>query len=443
MKNQVKKVAPSKSATPEQKERHDIIAPKGMHDVLPAEWIVWDRVIAASKKFAEFYNFGRIDTPILEHAELFERGVGVDTDAVQKEMYVLRTKGGDVLALRPEGTASVVRAYLEHRMARMNPLQKLWYVEKMFRHERPQAGRLRQFTQIGFEILGGTNDPFYDAQIILISYRILEDLKLKNLALKVNSIGCRVCRPIYIKQLQNYYKNRVKDLCKNCEQRLTTNPLRLLDCKEPKCAELKLHAPNFYDKLCATCSTHFASVLEYLDQLAIPYMLDNFLVRGLDYYSRTVFEIYIDGPGGEIGALFGGGRYDYLFEMIGARQAPGVGSAVSIERIVEAMRLQETATPERKDKRVFLVHVGEMAKKKLLNIAEDLRKAGIPISEAVGKDSLKAQMKLADKERARLALILGQKEIFEQSIIIRDLKGSAQETIPLSRMVEEVKKRFK
>lgn len=432
-----------KPTEPKPKEWEDLIAPKGMRDVLPAEWVVWDKVIAVAKKFADFYNFGRIETPMLEHVELFERGVGTNTDAVQKEMYVLKTKGGDLLALRPENTAGVVRAYLEHRLSRTSPLQKLWYLGRMFRHERPQAGRLRQFTQIGFEILGGINDPFYDAEIILLSYRILEELKIKNPVLKVNSIGCRVCRPIYIKQLQNYYKNRTKELCKNCNERLLVNPLRLLDCKEPKCIELKLHAPNFYDKLCTTCSTHLATVLEYLDQLAIPYTLDNFLVRGLDYYSRTVFEIYAEGAGANVGALFGGGRYDYLFEMLGARPNPAVGSAVSIERIVEVLRLEESLPQEKKEKRVFLVHVGEMAKKKLLGITEELRKAGVMISEAVGKDSLKAQMKLADKEGARLALILGQKEIFEESVIIRDLKGSAQETIPLSRMVEEVKKRLK
>ncbi|MEK7608183.1 MAG: histidine--tRNA ligase [Patescibacteria group bacterium] len=423
--------------------REEFLAPKGMRDVLPAEWDAWDRVIAVARKFAETYDFGRIETPILEQAELFEKGVGVQTDAIQKEMYVVKTKGGDVLALRPENTAGVVRAYLEHRMSRTSPLQKLWYMGRMFRHERPQAGRLRQFTQIGFEILGGVNDPFYDAQIILISYRILEELKVKSLTLKVNSIGCRVCRPTYIKQLQNYYKNRVKDLCKNCENRLETNPLRLLDCKEEKCVQMKLHAPSLYDKLCSACSLHLSSVLEYLDQLSISYTLDNFLVRGLDYYSKTVFEIGVDGPGSEVGALFGGGRYDYLFEMLGARQNPAVGSAVSIERIVEVLRLQGSFPQQKKEKRVFLVHVGEMAKKKLLNIAEELRRAGILIGEAIGKDSLKSQMKLADKQDARLALILGQKEIFEESIIIRDLKGSAQETIPLSRMIEEVKKRLK
>ena len=439
-----------KDASPKQEKqpvkqpvKQTFSAPKGMHDVLPGEWRFWERVFAATEKFAGFYDFGRISTPVLERAELFERGIGIETDAVQKELYILKTKGGDALALRPELTSAVVRAYLEHRMGRTGQVQKLWYFEPMFRHDRPQAGRYRQFTQIGFEILGGTSEPFYDAEIVLLSLRTLEELKLRGLVLRVNSIGCRVCRPVYIKQLQNYYRNRVKNLCENCEQRFKTNPLRLLDCKGEACVAARAHAPNILDKLCNACSTHLSTTLEYLDELKVSYSIDQHLVRGLDYYSRTVFEISVEGPGAEVGSLFGGGRYDYLFESLGARQNPAVGSAGGVERIVEVMKAQEIVYPERKLKRVFLVHVGEMAKKKLLSIAEILRVAGIPIAESVGKDSLKAQLKHADKGGARLALILGQKELFEESIILRDLRGSSQETIRREKMVDEIKKRLK
>lgn len=292
-------------------------APKGMHDVLPHDQPYWERIESVVKDAARYFNFQRIEPPILEDADLFKKTTGEDSDIVQKEMYTLRTKGGDLLALRPEYTPSICRAYLEHGLSRLGQPQKLFHFGPVFRHDRPQLGRFRQFTQFGFEILGGPNDPIYDAQVILIYNTILEDLKIKNTLLKINSIGCKVCRPLYKKQLQNYYKNHEKELCADCARRLKTNPLRLLDCKNENCEKLKSKAPNFLDKLCATCGKHFREVLEYLDELNIPYTLDNQLVRGLDYYSRTVFEIYADGVGSDVGALPAGGRYDYLMEFLG------------------------------------------------------------------------------------------------------------------------------
>lgn len=417
--------------------------PKGMRDILPSEQAWWDRAENAIKKMGDFYNFGKIETPILEFAELFEKGVGGDTDIVQKEMYIVKTKGSDVLALRPEGTAPVVRAYLEHSMSRTSPLQKLYYYGPMFRHENPQAGRLRQFHQVGFEIIGGPNDPLYDAQIILIFQRLAEELKIQNTTLRINSIGCRVCRPLYKKQLQAYYKKHLKNMCDECQKRYIDNPLRLLDCKNEKCQPFKADAPNFFDRLCATCSTHLKTTLEYLDELQISYTLDNQLVRGLDYYSRTVFEFGVDGAGSEVGSFAGGGRYDYLIETFGGRATPAVGGAAGIERLIEIMKAQNIVVPERFGKRVFMIHVGELAKKKSMKIIEELRRGGIQVIEALSKESLKAQLKAADKEGVPLALILGQKEIFEESIIVRDLRSSLQETVPLSRMVEEVKKRLK
>jgi histidyl-tRNA synthetase len=417
-------------------------APKGMHDILPEEQPWWDRVHKVSRELAEFYGFGKIDTPMLEQSALFERGVGGETDIVGKEMYTLKTKGGDVLALKPENTASVMRAYFEHHMSRGPQPRKFFYYSPFFRHENPQAGRFRQFFQLGFETIGGA-DPIYDAQMILIFQRLLEDLRIKNIALKVNSIGCRVCRPIYKRVLQNYYKNYEKKICGDCSRRLKTNPLRLLDCKKEQCQEWKANAPTFFDKLCNACSTHLKSVLEYLDELQISYTLDNQLVRGLDYYSRTVFEFYVEGTGVEAGALLGGGRYDYLGEMIGGRIMPAVGGASGVERLISVMKVQEIKLPARGGKKVFMIHVGELAKKKSLGIIEDLRKAGISVAESLGKEALKSQLKTADQEGAELALIFGQREIFEESIIIRDLKKSLQENVPLRKLVEEVKKRLK
>ena len=416
---------------------------KGMRDVLPDEALWWERIRAAIADVAGFYNFSYIETPILEPLRLFERGVGDETDIVRKEMYVVKTKGGEALALRPEGTAPVVRAYIEHGLSRLGQPAKLYYVGPFFRHENPQAGRFRQFTQVGFEIIGGQNDPIYDAQVIVVFDRLLKALRILKVSLKINSIGCRVCRPFYKKQLTNYYRQHEKELCPDCARRLNTNVLRLLDCKKEQCQPLKVGAPNLLDKICTICSHHLKGVLEYLDELKIPYGLDHQLVRGLDYYSRTVFEFFVEGPGSDVGALPGGGRYDYLFESLGGRLTPAVGGAVSFERLVAVMKAQEVKLPVKNHKKVFVVYIGDLAKRKALALVESLRTGGIQAGEAFGKESLKTQLKVADKEKYPLALILGQREIYEENVILRDLRNSLQETVALDRIVEEIRKRLK
>lgn len=435
-------VAQDKKTKGKEKPRF-LRAPKGMHDVLPSEQPYWERIEKVAYDLAEFYGFGRIETPILEFVDLFKRTAGEETDLVQKEMFVLHTKGRSDLALRPEGTAPIARAYLEHNLGRITQPQKLFYLGPMFRHESPQLGRYRQFTQVGFEIMGGPNDPIYDAQTILLFERLLEALRIKSIVLKINSIGCRVCRPLYKRQLQIYYRNHQRELCPDCERRLKTNPLRLLDCKNESCQKLKERAPNFFDKLCTICSRHLKAVLEYLDELQISYSLSNELVRGLDYYNRTVFEFYVEGPGAGIGALPGGGRYDYLMEMLGGRLTPAVGGAVSFERLIAVMKLQEVKLPAKNGKKVFVAHVGELAKKKSIKLIEELRASGISVHEALAKESLKAQLKTADRERIILALIFGQKEIYEENIIIRDLRTGLQEAVSLTKLVPEIKKRLK
>ncbi|MDP2598799.1 MAG: histidine--tRNA ligase [Candidatus Liptonbacteria bacterium] len=416
-------------------------APKGMRDALPADQPYWERIESVIKDAARSYNFHRIDPPVLESADLFRRTVGEETDLVEKEMYTLRTKGGDLLALRPEFTASIMRAYLEHNLSRTGQPQKLYHYGPVFRHDRPQLGRTRQFTQTGFDIIGGVNDAVYDAKILMMCMGVLDGLKIKNTVLKINSIGCKVCRPIYKKQLQNYYKNREKDLCAECVKRLKTNPLRLLDCKDPQCEKLKTKAPNFLDKICATCSKHFKQVLEYLDELQISYVLDNQLVRGLDYYDRTVFEIFAEGAGSEVGAIFAGGRYDYLMEYIGGRLTPAVGGSFGAERLIAVMKARELIAAPRTTRRVFVAHAGDSAKKKAVGLIKELVDAGIPVSEALAKDSLRAQLKSADKEGVGIALILGQKEIYEASVIIRDMRTGLQDSVKMERIIEEIKKR--
>jgi len=416
---------------------------KGMHDVLPADQPYWDKITDVVNDLGRSYGFGKIETPVLEFADLYNKTSGEGSDVVQKEMYTLKTKGGDFLALRPEYTPGVARAYMENGLSRLGQPQKLYAMGPVFRHERPQLGRLREFTQIDFETLGGVNDPIYDAEIISIFWDLLAELKIKNSILKVNSIGCRVCRPIYKKQLVNYYKNHEKELCADCVERLQTNPLRLLDCKEEGCIKLREKAPNFLDKLCVTCSGHFKEVLEYLDEVTIPYELDNRLVRGLDYYSRTVFEIYAEGKEGDVGAIVAGGRYDYLMEMIGGSLTPAVGAASGAERLIAVLKGKEIAVTPKSSKRVFLAHAGDLAKKKAFALLKELRSRGIIVSEALARESLSAQLKVADKEGISIALILGQKEIYEKSVILRDLRTGTQEAILVEKLAEEIKKRLK
>jgi histidyl-tRNA synthetase len=435
---------PSMDTKEKPKEKQEPFrAPKGMHDALPVDEPYWEKIENAARSLARAYGFGRLEPPILEDAALYHKTSGEESDVVEKEMYTLRTKGGDLLALRPEYTPGICRAYLEHGMSRLPQPQKLFYFGPVFRHDRPQLGRYRQFTQIGFEILGGQNDPIYDAEIIAIISNLLAELKIKNPTLKINSIGDRVCRPNYKRQLQNYYRNYEKELCDDCVRRLKNNPLKLLDCKQPQCQPFKEKAPNLLDKLCAMCKAHFRTTLEYLEEIGISYEIDPRLVRGLDYYDRTVFEFYAGGKEAEIGALGGGGRYDYLMEMIGGHATPALGAAPGVERIIAVMRAKEIAVQPRAAKKVFLAHAGTLAKKNAFALREELRKSGICVAEALARESLGAQLKVADKEGIGLALILGQKEIYEKSVIVRDLAAGTQESVLVEKLVEEIKKRLR
>jgi len=410
---------------------------KGMHDILPKDQLYWDKIRTETKNLADYYHYGRIDTPLVEQADLFEKGVGEATDNVEKQMFVL--KGGkDKLVLRPEGTASVVRAYLQHGLTHQPQPVKLYYIGPMFRKERPQEGRFRQFHQAGFEIIGDGNDAIYDAQIILSCYRLLESLKIKKLDIQINTIGCKVCRPDYRRRLVDYYKK--KKVCDNCERRLKINPLRILDCKDDKCQEFKKDAPVILDCLCADCKSQFKGVLEYLEELGLPYSLNNYLVRGLDYYSQTVFEIFAEGSDG---ALASGGRYDYLAKILGGKDTSAVGVGIGLERVIAAMKKNEVKLIAKQKPKVFFIHVGSLAKKKSLGLIEELKNAGVRIGEALGKGSLQAQLRQADKDEAAIALIFGQKEAFEKSIIIRDLATGSQESVLLDKFIKEVKKKLK
>ena len=412
---------------------------KGMHDILPADQAFWERLRRHMREIAEFYGFTRIDTPMVESAALFMRSVGEDTDVVEKQMFRLAAKGGDFV-LRPEGTAPIVRSYLEHGMSHLPQPVKLWYEGPMFRYEQPQAGRFRSFHQLGFEMLGGEDDPAYDAQVVLASLRVMEAMKLKGITVAVNTIGCRVCRPAYRRELLEYYRNKTKSLCADCVRRMKTNPLRLLDCKVEGCAAEKAQAPIMVDHLCRSCHDHYKLMLEYLDELKFAYVLDHSLVRGFDYYSRTVFEFIAEGAPNALG---GGGRYNYLIELLGGRSAPAVGAALGMERIIELVRARGVAFSAKPRPKVFLVAIGGLARKKSFTLIEEFREAGLDVGEALGKVSLKAQLRSADREGVSLALIFGQKEAFEGTIIVRDLRSGAQEIVPLEKIAETAKKRLK
>ncbi len=416
-----------------------IIVPKGMHDILPDEQPLWDKIRKVTKETADFYNFSKIETPILERVELFERSLGETSDVIEKQILVVRGKGGDSLALRPEGTAPIARAYIENGLSRLGQPLKLYYEGPMFRHEQPQAGRFRQFHQIGFEIISNDSDPIYDAQVIITSYRLLQDLKIKELNLQLNSIGCAKCRPVFRKKLLDYYSSKEKSLCGDCRRRLRLNPLRLLDCKNENCIVLKKESPSILDTICYDCKKHLKKVLEFLEEVKLPYTLNQYLVRGLDYYSKTVFEIFTEGSGL---ALAAGGRYDYLLEMLG-KYAPGVGAAIGFERLVEIIKSRGINLVGRPKPKVFLIHIGDLAKVKALSLIETLRESGLDVLESLGKESLRAQLKAADKAGSVLSLIFGQQEAFEQSIIIRDMKTGAQETVPLKKVADALKRRMK
>ena len=394
----------------------------GMHDILPEDQVYFKKVKKSVENIANYYGFGRIDTPVLEYAEVFIKGTGSATDIVEKEMYTLRTKGGDLVALRPEFTPGFARSYIEHGMYNLPQPVKLWTLGPCFRHERPQAGRYRQFLQFEVDALGDKS-PSIDSQIIQMTYDILKDLSFKNITIEINSIGDQECKPYFRKILTNYFRSRKSSLCSDCQRRLRENPLRILDCKEEKCQRVKAGAPQVIDHLCESCHAHFKQVLEFLDELELSYALNPYLVRGLDYYTKTVFEIVQKSDEGSIqGALVGGGRFDGLVKILGGRDTPACGAAGGINRIVNLMKAREVkrssaGRKKQNEPNIFLAQLGQMAKRKSLKLFEEFRDAKIPIAESFSKDSLKTQLKTADKMGIRWVLIFGQKEALEDFII--------------------------
>lgn len=408
-------------------------APRGTSDILPPEQSYWSYIKQKAAAICELYSYQRIETPTFEDAHLFVRSIGEDTDIVEKEMYSFEDKGGDQITLRPEGTAPVCRAYVEHGMHNLPQPVRLYYIASIFRYERPQAGRYREHHQFGVEALGDA-DPALDAEVIDMAWQLYVNLGLKGLALSLNSIGCNDCRPPYLERLKTYYTQHSESLCADCKRRLAKNTLRLLDCKNPTCLALTGQAPRSIDYLCQECSEHFDHLRRYLNLLNLPFSLTHRLVRGLDYYTRTVFEISPEGETGSQVAIGGGGRYDNLIEQLGGRPTPAVGFATGIERLVLNLKKQEVAIPVSPPPTVFVAYLGKDAKDEAIRLTAHLRKSGISALASLNERSLKAQLKQANVSGVRYTVIIGEDEVNSRTVMLRNMAKGEQQAIPLDKL---------
>lgn len=420
------------------KEGNDVFqAPKGTHDILPEEQPYWTMIGDEVRRLTALYGYDRMDTPILEDTGLFVRGVGEGTDIVDKEMYSFEDQGGDLLTLRPEFTAGVMRAYVEHGMHTRPQPVKVHLVGPLFRREAPQAGRFRQHTQFDVEAIG-EEDPALDVEVMSIAYDLFTALGFEGLSYQLNSIACPGCRPAYIRRLVEYYQAHRAEICPDCERRLVRNPLRLLDCKATTCQPIIAAAPHAVDDLCPECARHFAQVLGYLDRLGRTYQINHRLVRGLDYYTRTVFEVSATGGLGAQNVLCGGGRYDALAEAIGGPHTPGVGFGSGMERIILLLQEQGIQAPAMPKPRIIVLTQGAEAKATGLDLVTAWRRQGVGALLSFGEKSLKAQMRQANRAGARYAVIIGPDELSQGQVSVRDMASGEQERVPLAQAVAQL-----
>jgi histidyl-tRNA synthetase len=415
-------------------------APTGTQDILPEDQPYRRYVISRMRHIVEQYGFQEMDVPMFEDTALFARGVGEATDIVEKEMYTFEDRGGRSLTLRPEFTASLMRAYIEHGMhVRPSPV-KVYSVGPTFRYERPQAGRYRQFWQLNVESIG-EQDPATDLEIMSVAWHVYADLGFRGLSFQLNSTGCPECKPDYTRVLVTYYQDHLGVICDDCRRRLSTNPLRVLDCKLPQCQPVIAGAPHITDYLCAGCADHFAALQSYLDDLGRPYTLNPRLVRGLDYYTKTVFEVWVEGIGAQ-NAVCGGGRYDGLVELLGGPPTPAVGFATGIDRIVLTLKSQGIEPPPLPAPRVFLAYRGEAAKRATIRLFERLREADVGAMMAFGERSLRAQLRQAGRQGMTYVLILGDDELVADQVMVRDMAGGQQERVAQNEIVAWLQNRL-
>jgi len=401
----------------------------GTHDILPDECIKWQYLEDQLRKIFALYNYQEIRVPTFEETELFARSIGQDTDIVRKEMYTFEDQGKRSLTLRPEGTAGVVRAYLEHSLGEKSPLAKLYYLGSMFRQERPQKGRMREFHQFGIEAIGSA-DPAVDAEQIEMGVRICQELKITDFKTHVNSIGCPVCRPVHRDKLLSFMKDKIDKLCDDCKTRYLRNPLRMFDCKNEKCIEQLRDAPVMIDYLCEDCQTHYDQVKKYLEKLKINYFEDKRLVRGLDYYTKTAFEIKSPQLGSQ-DTLLGGGRYDLLVEELGGKSTPAIGFAAGIERFILVLQMQKKLDLEEKKVNVFIAALGDEARSFAVKLVKDLRQKNISCETDYLQRSLKAQMREANRQKAEKVLIIGEEEMKKGKAVLKDMESGEQKEIGL------------
>lgn len=406
---------------------------KGTKDVLPKEVHKNQYVEATALDTAEKYGYKEIRTPVFEHTELFQRGVGDTTDVVQKEMYSFDDKGGRNITLRPEGTAGAARSFLENGLCNEALPQKVCYLTSCYRYEKPQAGRLREFHQFGAECFG-TQSPLADAEMISLAKSIFDNLGIKDLSLEINSIGCPECRAKYYDALREYFGSRKDELCGTCQSRLERNPMRILDCKSPVCSEIAADAPVVLDYLCDECRVHFEEVQKYLKAENIEYSINPKIVRGLDYYTKTVFEFVSNSIGAQ-GTVCGGGRYDGLIEELGGQKTPSLGFAMGLERLMLLMEAQNCEFPESSAPDLFIVALGEKATLKAVEIARDMREEGFTCLYDLNKRSIRAQMKYADKLGAKFNIVLGDNEVEKGVCKLKNMQTGEETEIALATFV--------
>lgn len=412
-------------------------APRGTKDILPDTVGDWLYVENKIRSLCQRFGYQEIRTPMFEHTELFQRGIGEGTDVVDKEMYTFQDRGDRSITLRPENTASVVRAYLQNKLYGDNALTKLFYIGSMFRYDRPQAGRMREFHQFGVEAIGEIN-PAVDAEIILLAMKLLEGLGLKDLELYINSVGCPKCRSKYREMLQDFFRDKLEDLCEDCQSRFARSPMRILDCKRDSDKPYMAEAPRITDCLCDECSEHFNRLQKYLTKAGVRFSIDPRLVRGLDYYTKTAFEIKYP-PLGAQSAVAGGGRYDGLIEEMGGNPTPAVGFATGLERVLLALAKQGLLPDKKNDVDVYVVALGERAQEEAFKLVMDLRDAGLNAAVDYAGRSMKAQMKQANKLNARYAAIMGDDELADGVVVLRDMAGSEQEKLPVNELVDKIR----
>lgn len=413
-----------------------ITGPRGTKDILPEVSANWQHIEKSVREVCRLYGYKEIRTPIFEHTELFLRGIGETTDIVSKEMYTFTDRGERSLTLRPENTAAVVRSFLEHKLYADALLNKLFYIGPMFRYDRPQAGRYRQFHQFGIEALG-SKGPAIDAEVIILAVQLLEGLGLSELNLYLNSVGCPECRPVYRIALQEYLREKTQDLCSDCQSRFDRNPMRILDCKNPKCSEESQGAPHIVDCLCDDCSTHFSQLKSLLKCADIQFILNPRLVRGLDYYTKTAFEIQY-APLGSQSAVCGGGRYDGLVAECGGQSTPSIGFAVGIERILLALEKQGLLPEASNEIDVFVAPIGREVQGIAFKLLCDLRRSGIIADMDFMNRNIKGQMKQANKYPARFVAIIGDDEAAQGKVMLKNMQSGMQELIDIHTVLNKI-----